>query len=124
FDSGDQLEQITKQFSPQLFNANNGNTADFDTRSDNKGPEPEGVTVGIIDGKTYGFIGLERSAGGVMVYDLTNPAAPTFIQYIYTPGDVAPEGLKFISAQDSPSGKPLLVVANEDSNTVSVYDIG
>jgi hypothetical protein len=124
FDSGDQLEQITKEITPNLFNANNGNTADFDTRSDNKGPEPESVTIGIIDGKTYGFIGLERSAGGVMVYDLSNPAAPIFIQYIYTTGDIAPEGLKFISAQDSPSGKPLLAVSNESSNTVSVYEIG
>lgn len=124
FDSGDQLEQITKQITPNLFNANNGNPADFDTRSDNKGPEPESVTIGIIDGKTYGFIGLERSAGGVMVYDLSNPAAPIFIQYIYTTGDIAPEGLKFISAQDSPSGKPLLAVSNESSNTVSVYEIG
>ncbi len=124
FDSGDQLEQITKEITPNLFNANNGNTADFDTRSDNKGPEPESVTIGIIDGKTYGFIGLERSAGGVMVYDLSNPAEPIFIQYISTTGDIAPEGLKFISAQDSPSGKPLLAVSNESSNTVSVYEIG
>ncbi|MTJ08366.1 choice-of-anchor I family protein [Anabaena sp. UHCC 0204] len=124
FDSGDQLEQITKQRTPGLFNANNGSPNDFDTRSDNKGPEPESVIIGIVDGKTYGFIGLERAGGGVMVYDLSNPTNPKFVQYIRTEGDISPEGLKFISAQDSPNGKPLLAVANEVSNTVSFYEIG
>jgi hypothetical protein len=124
FDSGDQLEQITQQKTPRLFNANNGSIADFDTRSDNKGPEPETVVTGMVDGKLYGFIALERSSGGIMVYDLSNPINPIFIQYIVTAGDIAPEGLKFISAADSPNGKPLLAVANEVSTTVSFYEIG
>ncbi|MFM7363828.1 MAG: choice-of-anchor I family protein [Cuspidothrix sp.] len=124
FDSGDQLEQITQQKIPKLFNANSAGASEFDTRSDNKGPEPEGVVIGIIDGRTYGFIGLERTAGGVMVYDITNPTAPTFVQYIFIEGDIAPEGLKFIAAEDSPNGKPLLAVTNEVSNTVSFYEIG
>ncbi|QLE55490.1 choice-of-anchor I family protein [Nostoc sp. TCL26-01] len=121
FDSGDQLEQITAAKTPTLFNSD-GAAATFDTRSDNKGPEPEGVTVGVINNRTYAFIGLERT-GDVMVYDVTNPNQPQFIQYINTPEDIAPEGLTFISAADSPTGRPLLVTANEVSRTVAVFAI-
>ncbi|MEB3220005.1 MAG: choice-of-anchor I family protein, partial [Nostocales cyanobacterium 94392] len=123
FDSGDQLERITAELTPEFFNANNGATSDFDTRSDNKGPEPEAATVGVINGKPYGFVGLERAGGGVMVYDLSNPAAPKFVQYIRTEGDISPEGFKFISAAESPNGNPVLAVANEVSGTTTLYNI-
>ncbi|WP_017294332.1 choice-of-anchor I family protein [Geminocystis herdmanii] len=131
FDSGDDLERITAQAFPDYFNASNSNN-NFDDRSDNKGPEPEGVTVGKINGQTYAFVGLER-IGGVMVYNLTNPETPEFVQYINTRDfeedpetnltDSGAEGLIFISAQDSPNGKPLLVVSNETSNTTTVFEI-
>jgi hypothetical protein len=117
YDSGDQFEQIIATQVPSLFNSE-GTSASFDTRSDNKGPEPEGVVTGVINGQTYAFIGLERTSG-VMVYDVTNPTSPTFVQYITTPGDVAPEGLSFVAAADSPTGKPLLIVANEVSKTTN-----
>jgi uncharacterized protein len=121
FDSGDQLEQITATKTPTLFNSD-GLAATFDTRSDNKGPEPEGVVTGVINGRTYAFVGLERT-GDVVVYDVSNPAAPEFIQYVNTPEDVSPEGLTFVSAIDSPTGKPLLITANEVSRTVAVFEI-
>lgn len=120
FDSGDQFEQITAVQVPSLFNSN-GAAATFDTRSDNKGPEPEGVVVGVVKGRTYAFIGLERT-GDVIVYDVTNPTRPFFVEYINTPEDVSPEGLTFVAAADSPTGKPLLITANEVSNTVSVFE--
>jgi hypothetical protein len=121
FDSGDQLEQITAKLAPTLFNSD-GTAANFDTRSDNKGPEPEGVAVGVINNRTYAFIGLERT-GDVIVYDLTNPSQPQFVQYLNTPEDVGIEGLTFIAAADSPTGKPLLVTAAEVSKTVGVFEI-
>ncbi|MEA5583493.1 choice-of-anchor I family protein [Nodularia harveyana UHCC-0300] len=123
YDSGDQISRIVAAQTPDLFNANDGSADEFDTRSDNKGAEPESVEVGVIDGTPYGFIGLERAGGGVLVYNLSNPEAPEFVQYIRTETDVAPEGLKFIAAEDSPNGKPLLAVANEVSETVSFYEI-
>jgi hypothetical protein len=132
YDSGDDIEQITAAANPQFFNASNSNNTKKN-RSDDKGPEPEGVTVGQAYGRSYGFIGLER-IGGVLVYDLTDPTNPQFVQYINnrnftaatnTPaaGDLGPEGLLFISASNSPNGKPLLVVANEVSGTTTVYEI-
>jgi hypothetical protein len=121
FDSGAEFEQITAALTPEFFNANNGNPAQWDERSDDKGPEPEGVTVGVLGGRTYAFIGLERAGGGVMVYDVTDPMAPMFVQYMRTPGDVSPEGVLFLPASVSPTGTAMLVVTNEVSNTVTLY---
>jgi predicted extracellular nuclease/2',3'-cyclic-nucleotide 2'-phosphodiesterase (5'-nucleotidase family) len=131
FDSGAELERITFAQTPTMFNANNGVSSQFDQRSDDKGPEPEGVVTGVVNGRAYAFVGLERSAGGVMVYDVTNPREPIFVQYAFrnnldnsTVGDdVSPEGLVFIPAAESPSGIPLLVVSNEVSGTVTLYQI-
>lgn len=122
YDSGDELEQHTAEMVPTTFNSN-GTTDTFDTRSDNKGPEPEGLALGKIGGKTYAFIGLERT-GGVIVYDISNPKSPQFATYVNTtPADLAPEGLLFIKKKDSPNGKPLLVVSHEASNTVTIFEI-
>ena len=124
FDSGDQIERITAELAPELFNANDGDPEEVDTRSDNKGPEPETVTTGVIDGKLYAFVGLERAGGGVLVYDLANPRQPEFVQYVRDNADVGPEGLTFIASESSPNGQPLLAVANEVSNTIAVYQAG
>jgi hypothetical protein len=132
WDSGDQFEQITAQAFPEFFNASNDGN-EFDNRSDDKGPEPEGVAVGRAYGRQYAFIGLER-IGGVMVYDVSRPASPKFVQYInnrdftqdvgtIASGDQGPEGLLFIGQKDSPNGKPLLVVANEVSGSTTIYEI-
>ncbi|WP_414512332.1 choice-of-anchor I family protein [Nostoc sp. PCC 9305] len=121
FDSGDQFEQITATKVPTLFNSD-GAADTFDTRSDNKGPEPEGVAIGVINNRTYAFIGLERT-GDVIVYEVTNPNKPSFVQYINTPEDIAIEGLTFVSAADSPTGKPLLVTTAEVSKTVAVFEV-
>ncbi len=122
YDSGDDLEQRTATLVPTIFNSN-GAADTFDTRSDNKGPEPEGLVLGKIAGRTYAFIGLERT-GGIMVYDISRPESPTFVTYANTaPTDLAPEGLLFIKGKDSPNGKPLLVVSHEVSNTVTIFQI-
>ncbi len=113
FDSGDALERIIAAQFPALFD---------DTRSDNKGPEPEGVTVSMIGERAYAFIGLERS-NAVMVFDVTNPADVTFVTGITNAGDVSPEGLLTIKAEDSPTGEAILVVANEVSSTLSLFGV-
>ena len=123
FDSGDMIAQITAELTPELFNANDGDPGEFDDRSDDKGAEPESVVIGEVNGKTYAFVGLERSGGGVMIFDITKPKKVEFVQYIRTEGDIAPEGLDFIPAEDSPIGVPVLAVANEVSGTTSLYQI-
>jgi hypothetical protein len=121
FDSGDQIGHLTAAFTPDSFNANDSSATEFDNRSDDKGAEPEGVTTGMVNGRTYAFIGLER-IGGVMVYDVTDPMTPAFVQYIPPMnGDNAPEGLLFIPAHLSPTCNPLLLISYEESSTVTVF---
>jgi len=127
WDSGDQLEQITasRDGSAARFNASNSNNT-FDNRSDDKGPEPEAVVVARLGAKVFAFIGLER-VGGVMVYEITNPHMPVFVDYLNTrngnSGDLGPEGLLFIPAVRSPNKRPLLVSANEVSGTTAIFEI-
>lgn len=130
WDSGDQIEQKVAATVPTAFNASNDANA-RDDRSDNKGPEPEGVAVGRIGGRTYAFVGLER-VGGFIVFDVSDPGAPVLVQwannrdYGRTPAgpDSGPEVLRFIDAHESPTGRPLVTVANEISGTVTFYEAG
>lgn len=125
FDSGEDIEQRTQALTNANFNASHDNN-DLDGRSASKGPEPEGVVVARFGNKTFAFIGLER-VGGVMVYDVTSPTAPSYVTYLNTrsgtTGDRGPEGLTFIAADKSPNGQPLLIVGNEVSGTTAVYRI-
>ena len=128
FDSGDDFEQILAAFSAtpltaSIFNSD-GTPSSFDSRSDNRGPEPEGLAVGTVGNRLYSFVGIER-AGGFMVYDITNPSNPLFTNYIndWQLGDISPEGLLFIPAADSPNGTPLLIVANEVSRNLVIYSV-
>ena len=132
FDSGSDFAEITSQIYPENFNANGENDS-FDSRSDDKGAEPEALAIGEVNGSIYAFVGLER-IGGIMVYDISNPRAPVFQYYVnnrdFDPsldiaetGDLAPEGITFIHADDSPTGDPMLAVGNEFSGTVTMYAI-
>ncbi len=91
-------------------------------RNDDQGSEPEGVVVGRANGRTYAFIGLERT-GGVMAYDVSNPARPMFKQWAHDAAHISPEGLDFVPAMYSPNQKPLLLVAHEMSGTVLIYQV-
>jgi len=137
FDTGSQMEETVAEMFPDDFNANNSGNESFDSRSDDKGPEPEGMAIGEVDGRTYAFVGLER-VGGVMVYDITDPVQTAFVQYInnrdfslpndpdlLTQTDLGAEGLYFIPADQSPDGdtRPLLLVGNEVSGTTTVFVI-
>ncbi len=120
FDSQNELERITTVRNSAGFNSD-GTAATFDSRSDNKGPEPEGIAIGTVNGVQYAFIGSERT-GDIFVYDLSNPLAPVLKQYINTPADLGVEGVLFVSAGKSPTGKALLITSAEVSKTVSVYE--
>ncbi|MCA8906646.1 MAG: ExeM/NucH family extracellular endonuclease, partial [Rhodospirillaceae bacterium] len=130
FDSGSDFERIIAEVAPERFNDDDGDAGQ--NRSDAKGPEPEAIAIGEIDGKLYAFIGLERDSG-IMIYDVTAPENATFVNYIppafvdATPdGEVArqgPEVIAFISAAESTSGTAQIAVAYEISGTTVVYDL-
>lgn len=130
FDSGDDMERITASIHGAAFN-NDEDVNEGDTRSDAKGPEPEALAIGKVGKNLYAFIGLERMAG-VMVYNITNPHNVTFVDYFINrgtiedeeiTGDLAPEGMKFVAKADSPTGEAMLIIGNEISGSVSVWQI-
>jgi hypothetical protein len=129
YDSGDDFEKITANDAVYgaLFNASNTNNT-FKNRSDNKGPEPEGLTIAAINDTYYAFITLERT-GGVLVYDITDPQQPVFEAYrnsrslTVADGDLGPEGIIYIDAESSPNDTALVVIANEISATLSIFSL-
>ncbi|WP_244475643.1 ExeM/NucH family extracellular endonuclease [Methylobacterium sp. Leaf466] len=118
-ETGGEFETIFARDAAAQFNIdqepNGDGVFEFDNRSDNKGPEPEGVTIGTVDGRTYAFVGLERQSG-ILVYDVTEPETASYVSYVPPvdgPADRGPEVLTFIAAADNPTGTPIVVSANE-----------
>jgi len=149
WDSGEMFERLAEQLDivrdpangKTLFNTTS--TANSrKNRSDDKGVEPESVTVGEVDGRTYAFVGLERD-GGIVVLDVSEPTAPGYVAYANNRkfprnaaggflncasagvdcGDLGPEGLTFVPAAQSPTSKALLIVSNEVSSTTTIWEI-
>ena len=133
YDSGDQIEQQVFTDFPSNFNSTNDDNDSYKNRSDNKGPEPEAARAFKIGNIQFLAIGLER-IGGFMIYDVSNPSAPVFLNYTNNrnfsvdaddsqAGDLGPEDVIHISAANSPDGKEYLVVSNEISGTVSAFSL-
>lgn len=141
YNSGSDFEKITARIFPDFFNTSNDEDKgpdELDARSNKKGPEAENITVLNIKDKTYAIVGLERISG-IMIYDITDPSNPVYKDYfnnrifiksvkggeeigLEKRGNIGPEGLCAIEAKDSPTGKPLALVANEVSGTVQVIE--
>jgi hypothetical protein len=139
FDTGSQIEETIAESYPNYFNADHQDRSrQLDARSTAKGPEPEGLEIGTVDGRTFAFLGLER-VGGIMIYEITDPENTSFVHYIntrdfsigenasadHTGSELGPEGLCFVPADQSPDpqGRALLLVGNEVSGTTAVYAI-
>lgn len=115
YDSGSDIATQTLALTPDRFNDN-------DDRSDDKGAEPETVEVLKVQGNNYIlFVALERN-DQIMVYDISDPTHPEFLDILSHSGDEAPEGILAVPAVDSPNKRDLLIVSNEDSGTVSIYE--
>lgn len=133
FDSGEELERITASVHGAQFN-NAEAVNEGDASSASKGPEPDAITVGTIGDRTYAFIGSE-TMGGIFVYDVTNPFDAFFADYVINRdltegstvndviGDLAPESIIFVNAEDSATDEALIVVGNQISGSVSVYQV-
>lgn len=140
-DSGADFELLTAMHHPEYFNTDGLQNTPF-SQSTVKGPEPEGIDVGAVGGRIYAFVGLER-IGSLVVYDVTDPHDPEFVQYINNRnfdvdpipdvengpaevgdvGDLGPEGVKFIPADESPVEGPVVAVGNELSGTTTLYEV-
>ncbi|TMO96442.1 alkaline phosphatase [Pseudoalteromonas sp. S3260] len=130
FDSGDQIARVTASIHGNAFN-NNEDENKGDTRSDDKGAEPEALTLGKVGDRLFAFVGLERM-GTIMVFDITNPYDVKFQDYFYNrglepsadiSGDLAPEGMTFVPAAQSATNEALLIVGNEISGSIAVWEI-
>lgn len=141
YDSGSLMATVIADKYPDNFNASNDKN-DLDNRSDNKGVEPEGVVIGRVGTQTLAFVGLERISS-IMAFDVTDPNRVTLMGEINTrtfddaklnaakdgtmpanaDGDLGPEGLTFISSDDSPTGKPLLLVGFEVSGSSRLFEL-
>lgn len=126
YDSGDTISKKIAEIEPALFNQDKG---EMDGRSGNKGGEPEALAVSTIGEKTYAFVGLERQST-IVIFDITDPANAKYVDYViahdlFDPvkGDIAPEGMVVIPADQSPNGKNLLVVSYEVSGSTVIYEI-
>jgi hypothetical protein len=131
FDSKDLFERITANSSitSTFFNASNTTGAAVSkNRSDDKGPEPEGITTAVIGGIHYAFVALER-VGGCMVFNVENPQAPVFVNYVNnrtlngSGPDLGAEGIIFIPSSESPNGQNIVILANEVSSTLSIFSV-
>lgn len=151
YDSGDDFGRISAAILGNNFNsAHTENKGD--NRSDDKGGEPEAIDVGTIEDRTYAFIAQERS-GDLFIYDVTNPFQAAFVSHyinrdfevnfelddeladpcdsaegmdcseVPMAGDLGPESINFVPASDSPNGNPLLIIGNEVSGSVTVYQV-
>ena len=141
WDSGDLLETLTAQLNPNGYNSDwnttNGGPNALESRSTKKGPEVEGVAVGSAYGSQWIVVGMERD-GGLALFNGDDPLKPVFVDYINTAnrdgniisgkatataGDVSPEGIMFVSPEDSPTGSALIIASYELSGTVGIYEI-
>jgi Ca2+-binding RTX toxin-like protein len=121
YDSGSMLSRLIADIRPTLFNQDEG---EFDGRSDDKGVEPEAVAVGVVEGRTLLFVGLERD-NGVVVFDLADPAAPAYVGYIDSElqGNISPETIAFIPASESLTGNAQILVAYEGDGNTAIYEL-
>ncbi|APZ52465.1 choice-of-anchor I family protein [Salipiger abyssi] len=121
FDSASMLSRLIAEIRPDLFNQDEG---DFDDRSDDKGVEPEAVAVGEVEGRMMLFVGLERD-NGVFVFDISDPSAPDYVNYIDSEasGNISPETIAFIPAEESLTGSAQILVAYEGDGNTAIYEL-
>lgn len=125
-DSGSQLEEAMARQAGAWFNAGR-EAGSFDARSPQRGPEPEGLATGTLDGVTVVFAGLERP-GALAALVVEGPAAAPSLRLaglrVTAPeGGLAPEGLRWIAPERSPTGEGLLAAAFEGSSALVLYRV-
>ncbi|MBC7785244.1 MAG: choice-of-anchor I family protein [Burkholderiales bacterium] len=133
FDSDSMIEQFVLANDPTSHNINSGLTTNFDTRSDDKGPEVEAVAYASFDGKEFVFIGAERQ-NGIFQFDITDLNNVAIIGYYNTVTGtvdsggafISPESIQFLDAASNPTGKNILIVGYEGTGvngSIALYEV-
>jgi alkaline phosphatase len=146
YTSGDAVEHYHMTHFAEIYNSEM-NEDDFseilraghDSRSDNKGSEPEGLAVATLSsGKRVVFVGSERTSV-IGVFDISDPASPIF-QSAIASGDSSvsfqdgfmagglranmdPEDMHFIPAAESPLATDTLLVVGALNGVINLYTI-
>jgi len=111
FDSGTALEELA--VAKGVYPINN--------REDEKGVEPEMVEVFRQNGRTYAFVGLERSTTSLAaIFDVSNPYAPVAVDPLLFPGAQRMEGITFLTTSTNASRG--VIASSEGNGVVSVVD--
>jgi len=83
-----------------------------DERSENKGVEIEGITAGRFGSRDFAFAVSERGSF-LIIYDISNPAAPQFVQLL--PTGTGPESVVAVPERN------LVVVSAEESGVLTLF---
>ncbi|MGB0766499.1 MAG: choice-of-anchor I family protein [Phycisphaeraceae bacterium] len=120
YDTGSMFEENLRDNFPDSW---------VESRSDAKGPEPEALALGEIDGDLYVFVGNERSSEIAVLKlledgdDTFDGTEPVLVDTLFAPGLTRPESLVFISAEDSPSGEWVLLATYEDDAGIASFSV-
>jgi hypothetical protein len=134
WDSGDEIEQTLATLQAANFNANSFSNQSRKASSPAQGAQPNAIAIGTVDGVRYAFITL-KEMGGILIYNLNNPSAPVFEQYLLdrdfnqpandtAAGDLGPTKITFTPAGQSPNGIALLMVSSAVSGSFTIYQMG
>ncbi|MBD2464808.1 hypothetical protein H6G89_27785 [Oscillatoria sp. FACHB-1407] len=94
-------------------------------RCDSKGPEPEVVSVGVVNGRTLAFVALER-ADAVTIHDITDPRSIRLLDTVILNPEVVgtdaeaglePEGVEFIRQTNQ------IVTSNPEGSSLSLINL-
>ncbi len=114
-DTGDIIEQVIADQFPARWQ---------EGRADDKGPEPEAIKLFALDDWMYALVGLERTSG-FMLFDITDPNQPLYMDYIFNEFDVGLEGIDVSIMQAFSDGGVSawgwLAIASEVSATTTFY---
>lgn len=138
YDSGSLIETVqTSLFGTSLINGQHeedGGVVEYapQSRSDDKGAEPEGLAVGMVGRSRVAILGLERMSA-LLLFDITNPYDVVFEQWtqmqplentlLEDSTAWSPEGIIFIPAKQSPNRKALVITSYELSGSLSIHQI-
>lgn len=141
WDSGSLLEKtMIEKFGfaningSHVLNATDKTVLDYigQDRSDDKGPEPEGVAVGMIGKLRVAVLGMERTSS-LAFFDITNPAKPTLLSWqqmqpltstsLNASSAWSPEGVIFVPAEKSPNKKALVITSYEMSGSLTIHQL-